>query len=89
MKKIWNETIPACIICKKEHKRKNTSDWFYFEGITVCSNHPGAEKWYDACIELAELTESKEEIEYRHIAEQDFIREIYKQCDEEDRNELC
>ena len=51
---ISEETIPACWVCERVWKRKDSDKWFYFNGMTICRNHPYARKWYIAIFRLAE-----------------------------------
>jgi len=53
VKKIMNETIPACWVCGKIWKRKDANMYAYFQGIVVCLAHKHAQKWYNAAIKLA------------------------------------
>jgi len=47
------EKLIPCYVCGKVWTRKDADKWFYFFGLLVCKEHPGAQEWYDGTIKLS------------------------------------
>jgi hypothetical protein len=61
--KLEEETVTACLICRKIWKRKDADKWIFCKGFGVlCKCHNGVMEWYDekleeACKELKGIME--------------------------------